>query len=111
MATIPITVVEVEPFPARAAAIWSDDDRDLFVDFVAKNPHAGSVIPGTGGVRKVRGSRPGTGKRGGARQADLFADCLCKEPPARFDPCSEARHDRAHRSDQSRMDPLNRKHP
>lgn len=28
---------------------------------------AGDVIPGSGGCRKVRWSRPGQGKRGGAR--------------------------------------------
>jgi len=67
MATVPITVIEVEPFPSRAAAIWSDEERSAFVDFIARNPHAGSVIPGTGGVRKVRWSRAGGGKRRGAR--------------------------------------------
>ena len=38
-----------------------------FVNFIAANPEAGDVIPETGGVRKVRWSRSGTGKRGGAR--------------------------------------------
>jgi hypothetical protein len=72
MAMIPITVVEVEPFPSRAAAIWSDDERREIVDFIARNPHAGSIIPGTGGVRKLRWSRPGIGKRGGARVVYYF---------------------------------------
>ena len=31
------------------------------------NPEAGSIIRGSGGCRKVRWSRTGTGKRGGAR--------------------------------------------
>lgn len=31
------------------------------------NPHAGDVIPGTGGVRKLRWKAPGRGKRGGYR--------------------------------------------
>ena len=41
--------------------------RQDFITFMASNPDAGSVIRGTGGCRKVRWSRAGTGKRGGAR--------------------------------------------
>ena len=33
----------------------------------AANPESGAVIPGAGGVRKVRWSREGIGKRGGVR--------------------------------------------
>jgi hypothetical protein len=33
----------------------------------ANNPDAGDVIPGSGGCRKVRWSRAGSGKRGGVR--------------------------------------------
>jgi hypothetical protein len=35
--------------------------------WLAINPEAGDVIPGSGGCRKVRWARPGTGKRGGVR--------------------------------------------
>jgi len=38
-----------------------------FVSWIAENSEAGDVIKGTGGLRKVRWSRPGMGKRGGAR--------------------------------------------
>ena len=45
--------------------------RKVFGDFATQNlaltPDAGGVVPGTGGVRKVRWSRPGAGKRGGVR--------------------------------------------
>lgn len=37
------------------------------MDHIARNPESGDLIPGTGGVRKVRWSRSGSGKRGGAR--------------------------------------------
>ncbi|HJU16457.1 MAG TPA: type II toxin-antitoxin system RelE/ParE family toxin [Stellaceae bacterium] len=37
------------------------------MDFIARNPEAGDVIPESGGVRKVRWSRRGSGKRGGVR--------------------------------------------
>ena len=60
MALVPLTVVEVEPFPSKSAQIWSDDERLDFVTFIAVNPTAGDVIPGSGGVRKVRWKRRGS---------------------------------------------------
>jgi hypothetical protein len=60
-----ITVPETSIFVRQAEAIWDDDQRLEFVTFIAANPSAGDVLPGTGGVRKVRWSRPGSGKRGG----------------------------------------------
>jgi len=62
-----ITVAETELFVRQAEAVWDRDEREAFVDFIAQNPEAGDVIPATGGVRKVRWVRAGTGKRGGAR--------------------------------------------
>lgn len=38
-----------------------------FINWLAANPEAGDVIPGSGGCRKVRWARAGMGKRGGAR--------------------------------------------
>lgn len=67
-------MIEVERFSSRAAAIWSDKERSAFVDLIARHPHAGSIIPGTGGVRKVRWSRAGGGERGGARVIYYFYD-------------------------------------
>ena len=65
--TKPITVVEIPPFPSAASEIWSEAERSDFIDFIARNPTAGDVIRGSGGIRKVRWSRTGMGKRGGAR--------------------------------------------
>ena len=39
---------------------------------VADDPQCGVVIPGTGGVRKLRVAASGRGKRGGARVIYLF---------------------------------------
>ena len=47
--------------------MWNDDEREQFIGWIASNPDAGDVIPGTGGLRKVRWTRAGMGKRGGAR--------------------------------------------
>lgn len=61
------TIVETETFKVDADAIWDDDEREVFCSWLAVNPMAGDVIPGSGGCRKVRWSRSGMGKRGGAR--------------------------------------------
>jgi len=39
---------------------------------LARNPECGAVIPGTGGVRKVRIALEGRGKSGGARVIYYF---------------------------------------
>jgi hypothetical protein len=58
----------------QAEAVWDDAEREAFVDFIARNPTAGDVIPETGGVRKVRWTRAGTGVRGGARVIYFYHD-------------------------------------
>lgn len=45
----------------------TDEERSLLVDYLAYNPAAGDLIPGAGGVRKLRWGLEGRGKRGGAR--------------------------------------------
>lgn len=67
METRPISIVETNAFLAQTSGIWTDEERAELVDWVARNPESGDVIPGTGGVRKLRWARAGTGKRGGAR--------------------------------------------
>ncbi len=69
-----MTVCETPEFLARAEKVWSSDERGEFVDFIALHPEAGDVIPGTGGVRKVRWSIAGGGKRGGVRVIYYFYD-------------------------------------
>jgi hypothetical protein len=49
-------------------------EHDAFVMFIASHPGAGDVIPETGGVRKVRWNRPGSGKRGGVRVIYFYHD-------------------------------------
>jgi len=61
------TVVETPTFVRLSVDCWSDEDRAAFVTFIASNPEAGDVVPGSGGLRKVRWGRAGQGKRGGVR--------------------------------------------
>jgi hypothetical protein len=67
MWTKPVTICELELFARQATGIWDDDERETFIDYIARNPEAGDIIPESGGVRKIRWRRPGTGKRGGVR--------------------------------------------
>lgn len=62
-----LAIAETPTFAAAADKLWSEDERLAFFSWLAANPEAGDVIPGSGGCRKVRWSRPGTGKRGGMR--------------------------------------------
>ncbi len=62
-----ITVVETVAFLRQAQSIWTEEERAALVDHMARNPESGDVIPGTGGVRKLRWGRAGSGKRGGTR--------------------------------------------
>ncbi len=59
------TVVETLMFEKQWPLYWSEDERGEFAAYIAEFPSAGSVVPGSGGVRKVRWRRPGTGKSGG----------------------------------------------
>ena len=63
----PVGVVETPEFLAAARRIMDEEERGLLVDHLARNPLAGDLIPGAGGVRKLRWALQGRGKRGGAR--------------------------------------------
>lgn len=69
-----LTVVELPEFLRQAEGVWSESERAAFIDYIAANPTAGVVIEGTGGVRKVRWAREGTGKRGGVRVIYYYHD-------------------------------------
>src|SRR5438552_274867 len=70
----PVTVAETPLFIRQAAEIWDDVEREALVSFIAFNPEAGDVIPETGGVRKIRWSRAGIGKRGATRVIYFYHD-------------------------------------
>jgi hypothetical protein len=70
----PITVVETDEFLAATKKLMDDEERAELVGYLAYNPTAGNVIPGSGGVRKLRWGLEGRGKRGGARVIYFFHD-------------------------------------
>lgn len=62
-----LTVIESPLFSKLWPDYWSEEERGEFAAFIANSPEAGDVVPGSGGCRKIRWSRPGVGKRGGVR--------------------------------------------
>jgi hypothetical protein len=63
----PVSVVETPEFLAATRRIMDEEERGLLVDYLARNPLAGDIVQGTGGVRKLRWALAGRGKSGGAR--------------------------------------------
>jgi len=61
------TFIELPLFSRYAADYFDDGELAQLQTYLAANPSAGDVVPATGGVRKLRWSRPGMGKRGGLR--------------------------------------------
>ena len=60
-------VIETPFFSKLWPRYWYEEERGALAAFLAQNPEAGAVIPGTGGLRKVRWSRAGSGKSSGVR--------------------------------------------
>lgn len=67
-----VTVVETPEFIARIDKLMTEEDRRELINYLARNPKTGDLIPGTGGVRKLRWGLEGRGKRGGARIIYFF---------------------------------------
>ena len=68
------TVAEFHEFVRIASSLFTSEELDRLKSFLAAHPEAGDLIKGTGGLRKVRWSRQGMGKRGGARVIYYFYD-------------------------------------
>ena len=61
------TVVETSIFQKQWPMYWTEDERGEFAAELAEFPGAGVVVKESGGIRKVRWKRKGTGKSGGVR--------------------------------------------
>ena len=68
------TVVELSTFKTAAdQSGLSGDDVEAIKDLLAREPGLGSIMPGTGGLRKIRFGAQGRGKRGGYRVITFFS--------------------------------------
>ncbi|MCI5179090.1 MAG: addiction module toxin RelE [Candidatus Electrothrix sp. AW3_4] len=66
------TVVELPEFIRRAEKSLRNPERENLIRYLAANPEAGVLLQGTGGIRKLRWKREGTGKSGGVRVIYYF---------------------------------------
>ena len=62
-----ISFVETKLFTRLVLEYLSEDEYRRVQAHLIRNPDAGSVVRGSGGVRKLRWPAPGRGKRGGYR--------------------------------------------
>jgi len=74
-----ITVFQLPKFKAEATELIGSEGIDAVAIYLIGRPEAGVVIPGAGGLRKLRWAARGKGKRGGARIVYLYvviAECI-----------------------------------
>lgn len=69
-----ITVAETRMFQRKVAHLLSESEREDLIAYVSEHPNAGVIMEGTGGIRKLRWARLGSGKRGGIRVIYYFHD-------------------------------------
>lgn len=67
-----ITVLQLPKFKAEATELIGADGIEALAVHLINRPEAGNLIPGSGGVRKMRWAAKGKGKRGGARIIYLY---------------------------------------
>ena len=68
------TAAETPTFTRQTEKLFTENEKQELIAFLAENPQAGDIIPDTGGVRKLRFAASGKGKRGGARVIYYFLD-------------------------------------
>ena len=59
--------IETPTFTRLLTALLTDDEYRALQNALVENPARGDVIPGGGGIRKLRHALPGAGKSGGVR--------------------------------------------
>ena len=59
--------IQTKLFSRLLADYLTDDEYALLQGALTESPDRGALVPGSGGVRKLRWAQPGRGKRGGIR--------------------------------------------
>ena len=59
--------IETKLFTRLVGTYLSDEEYQKLQSHLIQNPEAGKIVPGSGGVRKLRWRAAGRGKRGGYR--------------------------------------------
>jgi hypothetical protein len=69
-----VEFIEAPLFTRRVHEYLTDDEYAALQWALALRPEAGAVIPGSGGIRKLRWAGKGHGKRGGLRVIYYWRD-------------------------------------
>lgn len=64
---LPMVIIETSVFTRQVQKLLNDEEYQELQLALAEGPDLGVIIGGSGGLRKVRWSRQGRGKRGGVR--------------------------------------------
>ena len=62
-----VVFIETSTFTRLLYDYLTDDEYAGLQSFLLQHPDTGDVVPGSGGVRKIRWAMRGRGKRGGVR--------------------------------------------
>jgi hypothetical protein len=62
-----LSFIETKLFSRLLGEYLTDDEYALLQEGLCEAPDRGALVPGSGGVRKLRWAQPGRGKRGGVR--------------------------------------------
>lgn len=62
-----MVIIETPIFTRRIQATLSDEEYRLLQNHLVNRPDSGKLMPGSGGLRKLRWAAGGHGKRGGIR--------------------------------------------
>lgn len=73
-----MVVVETTHFTRWILKYLKDEEYRELQYYLMEHPEFGKLIPGGGGVRKLRWSRQGTGKSGGVRIIYYWAKTRCQ---------------------------------
>ncbi len=61
------TIVELPEYLREAEKVLGEAGQSGIINTLARKPTSGVLITGTGGIRKLRWAKPGTGKSSGVR--------------------------------------------
>jgi hypothetical protein len=61
------TIVELPEYIRRSEKLLSNSENRNIINYLAAHPKAGDIMTGTGGIRKLRWARKGSGKSSGIR--------------------------------------------
>jgi hypothetical protein len=68
-----VVIIETSIFTRQVRILLSDEEYRKLQTALLLHPDRGAIIPGSGGLRKVRWAMEGRGKRGGVRTIYYWA--------------------------------------